>query len=309
MWEIFKRNPRAAGIAIFMHVAIILFMVVGVDWLERPQAVTPQVAVVQATVIDQSELDAEVAKLKQAEEQKKAATEAARKQEEDRLAELKRKQAEEKKRLEELEQAREQEEQKKIEAQRQRKLDEQKRLEEEKKRKLEEQKRAEEEKKRLEEEKRKAEEEKKRKAEAEKKRKAEEEKRRKAEEEKKRKAEAEAKRKAEQKAREDALLAQMEAEHNDREMGRYIALITNKIERNWLRPPNTEGLKCTVRVRLIPSGDVVPGSVVIVKSSGNNAFDRSVEQAVYKAQPLDVPKGALFERFREVDFLFDPSRN
>jgi len=59
-----------------------------------------------------------------------------------------------------------------------------------------------------------------------------------------------------------------------------------------------------VEVRLLPGGDVVPGSVQVVQSSGNDAFDRSVVAAVYKATPLPVPSGRLFEQFREPNFKF-----
>ena len=66
-------------------------------------------------------------------------------------------------------------------------------------------------------------------------------------------------------------------------------------------------MKCTVRVRIIPGGEVV--SVKTIKSSGNIAFDRSVEQAVQKASPLPVPDtgSGLFDNFREVEFVFDPN--
>ncbi len=100
---------------------------------------------------------------------------------------------------------------------------------------------------------------------------------------------------------------QLAAEAAARERASAIAAITQKIQRNWLRPVGSgEGLKCTVRVRLIPTGDIVPGSVAIIKGSGNGAFDRSVEQAIYKAEPLPVPKGPAFEQFRSIDFVFDP---
>ena len=46
--------------------------------------------------------------------------------------------------------------------------------------------------------------------------------------------------------------------------------------------------------------------VHIIKSSGNSAFDRSVEMAVNKASPLPVPKPGtgLFDHFREVELVF-----
>lgn len=293
MLQIVKRNPLAAVMAVAMHVAIIAFMLVGVDWLEKPKQPKSNVQVVQAKVIDQSRIDAEVAKLKQAEDKKKKEADAKRRKEEQQLAELKKKQLQEKQKLADLE--------KKRKAEVKKKADAKKKAEAEKKRKAEAKKKAEAEKKR------KAELEKKRKAEA--KKKAEAEKKRKAEAERKRKAEAEKKRQAaEQKAREDALAEQLETERLASERDYHIGLITDEIQRNWLRPTTVnECLKTLMRVRLMPGGGVA--AVVVTKSSGSGAFDRSAEQAIYKADPLPVPKGAGFEAFRDFNFLFDPCRN
>lgn len=99
----------------------------------------------------------------------------------------------------------------------------------------------------------------------------------------------------------------MEAEHNAREMDRYIIQISQKVIRTWLRPAGiSDGLKCTLRVRLAPGGSVL--AVSVIRSSGNGAFDRSAEAAVLKADPLPVPTGALFERFRDINFEFDPNK-
>lgn len=92
------------------------------------------------------------------------------------------------------------------------------------------------------------------------------------------------------------------------EVAKYKGLIRNDITQNWVLPVSyKKGMKCKIRVRLIPSGDVV--SVRIVQSSGNSAFDRSVEMAVQKASPLPVPDSStgLFNHFREVEFVFDPN--
>ena len=112
MLQIIKRNPLAAVMAVAMHVAIIAFMLVGVDWLEKPKQPKSNVQVVQAKVIDQSLIDAEVAKLKQAEDKKKKEAEAKRRKEEQKLQELKKKQTQEKKRLADLEKKRKAEEEK-----------------------------------------------------------------------------------------------------------------------------------------------------------------------------------------------------
>jgi len=45
-----------------------------------------------------------------------------------------------------------------------------------------------------------------------------------------------------------------------------------------------------------------------VRSSGDPTFDRSVETAVYRAAPLPLPPdSALFDRFRELQFIFSPT--
>ena len=82
----------------------------------------------------------------------------------------------------------------------------------------------------------------------------------------------------------------------------YIAQIEDKIERNWLRPPGTaSGLKCVVRVSQIPEGEVVQAE--IEESSGNIAFDRSVEDAVLRSSPLPIPKDpSLFDRHIVITF-------
>ena len=84
----------------------------------------------------------------------------------------------------------------------------------------------------------------------------------------------------------------------------YIAQIKARIERNWLRPPGTElGLKCVVRVSQIPGGEVVQAE--IQTSSGNVAFDRSVEDAVLRSSPLPTPKDpSLFDR--NIVIKFEP---
>jgi colicin import membrane protein len=289
MLQILKRNPKAAVIAALMHVIIIVFLIVGVDWLKQPEQPQVKVDVVQARVVDEAKVAAEVEKLKKAEQQKQAT----QRKEEKRLADLKKKQAAEKKRLAELEKKRKAEQQRLDKEKKQRLAEEKKRKEAEAKRKAEEKKRKEAEAKRKAEEK-------KRKEAAEAKRKAEEEAKRKAEAERKRK-EAEA-----QRAREEELLAAMEAERNAGEINRFMGLIEQKVIRNWLRPAGAgNNLQCRVRVRLAPGGNVI--GVSILESSGNSSFDRSAEAAVYKAEPLPVPAGNLFERFRDINFVFNPS--
>jgi colicin import membrane protein len=102
------------------------------------------------------------------------------------------------------------------------------------------------------------------------------------------------------------LQAALEAERNAGEINRYMGLIQQKVNRKWLRPAGAgANLKCRLRLRLAPGGNVI--GVSILESSGNGAFDRSAEAAVLKAEPLPVPGGNLFEQFRDINFLFDPN--
>lgn len=105
----------------------------------------------------------------------------------------------------------------------------------------------------------------------------------------------------EEKSRSAARAARMAPEAD-----KYKAAIRQKVSRHWVRPAaSRQGLQCTVRVRLVPGGEVLEAKVV--RSSGDAVFDRSVESAVYKAAPLPLPEDAeLFERFREIEFVFRP---
>ncbi len=89
-------------------------------------------------------------------------------------------------------------------------------------------------------------------------------------------------------------------------MARIESLIRQKVERNWVRPAGwTKGMECVVRVRLAPTGEVM--NATIARPSGSPAFDRSVENAVYKASPLPLPEDkGLFEHFRELELRFRP---
>ena len=89
-------------------------------------------------------------------------------------------------------------------------------------------------------------------------------------------------------------------------IARYKVLIRQKVEQNWVRPLDSrKGMKCVVRVKLVQGGDVLEAQVV--QSSGDPVFDRSVENAVYRASPLPIPDDStLFPYFRELEFTFKP---
>ena len=298
MWELIQTNQKALGAAVGIHLLLLLVMFFGVNWTDdaKPLPATP---VVQATVVDQAALDKEIKKLKAAEDKKRKQKEAAEKK---KKAEAKRKAAEKKRKAEAKRKAAEKK--KKAEA---------KRKAAEKKRKAEAKRKAAEKKKKEAAKKKRLAEEKKKKAAAEKKRQAEEakkkaaaEKKRKAEETARKKAEAE-KKKAEAAARQLELEAQYQAEQDLTEKQLIMAAIQQKVDRNWLRPPGTsQNLSCEVRVRLGANGSVL--LVSIIKSSGDVGFDRSVESAVSKADPLPMPTSPrLVSQFRDIRFVFKPS--
>lgn len=160
-------------------------------------------------------------------------------------------------------------------------------------------------------------------AEAERQRVAEADARRKAaaEAERKKAEAAEAKRKADEKVaaeREARLSAERQADLQRRlaaeeeesaaaaaragVMDEYRTLLTQVIERNWIRPPSARpGLQCTLYVTQAPGGTVV--DVKLGACNGDQAVRESITTAVYKASPLPAPRDPrAFERRLEIVF-------
>lgn len=108
----------------------------------------------------------------------------------------------------------------------------------------------------------------------------------------------------------DAMARETEVQSEDKSeqaAQTYAQGIYQLIVTNWSRPPSARnGMQTKLLVELVPTGDVV--NVTIVSSSGNEAFDRSAEQAVRKVGKFDVPKDSkLFEKyFRRFPVLFNP---
>lgn len=127
---------------------------------------------------------------------------------------------------------------------------------------------------------------------------------------------AQEQRQAEQRRMQEALAEELQAERSRLQAQEnasiaqsYTALISDRIESNWSRPPSARnGMKTELRIQLVPTGRVV--SVSVVKSSGNTAFDRSAEQAVWKAEQfseLQKVPGPVFEQyFRQLTLVFSP---
>ncbi len=111
---------------------------------------------------------------------------------------------------------------------------------------------------------------------------------------------AEAERRAEQEAIQRAeQAAAMKAD--------AVTQIRNKVQSVWRYPPAVRpDQEVGVHITLVPTGEVM--DVRIIRSSGNAALDRSVEQAIRKASPLPVPREPrVFEQsFRNFTIKFRP---
>jgi colicin import membrane protein len=287
MWQAIRKHPRAMLGAVLAHLLFVVILVVSFQFSDSSLAPVGQPQeIIEVEAVDEKVIQKELDKIKAAEQRKK---DEARKAREAKLKEQRRK-----------------EELKKQKAAAAKKLKEQQAAEKKRLAELEKKKK----------EKLAAE---KRRLEAERKRKEEEA----------RLARLEAERKAKEKhealqaeiARQEAeFQKQLEVEEQARqaearrqaqqsEITKYTSLIKQKITQKWIMYATpSEELVCEVKVRLSPNGDVIV--VQIIKSSGDPAFDKSVENAVYRAQPLPVPplESGLFEEFREVIFEFDPSQ-
>ncbi|MBI5611476.1 MAG: cell envelope integrity protein TolA [Gammaproteobacteria bacterium] len=263
---------KAFLLAVMVHAALVALLVIGFRWQAAPLAPPPAEKIVQAKALNEPEVNQEIERLKRQEERQRREDEAKKKAEAAKQAEA----------------------EKKRKAEEQKALDAKRKLEEDRKRKAEAEKKPEK-KPKVDEQQKPAD----------------------AKKAKEKKLEDEARRKDNERALKEQLAAEDKARQQQRrqaeqaqqamsEIDKYRALIKQKVERSWARPPSAEkGLECLVRVRLIQSGEVIQAKVV--RSSGNAAFDRSVENAVYKASPLPLPDDkSLFSEFRELEFIFKP---
>lgn len=103
----------------------------------------------------------------------------------------------------------------------------------------------------------------------------------------------------EQLRKETDLLASAQAEKMRGIVDKYKALILQSISQHWLVPNGVnKSLSSQLLIRVAPGGVVL--DVQLVKSSGDDALDRSARTAVFKASPLPVPTASdEFEPFRE----------
>lgn len=263
--------------SLVLHVILVLLLVFGLSHRSTQFTTSEpreEVNIVEATAVDETQVQAELDRLKAIEarrkqqqhseqealERKAQQAKEQRRKEEQRLANLKKKRAlEQKKYQEKLARIKAEEE-----ALAKKRADEKKRLEElEKQRKSAEA--------------------------AADKRKREEELRRQIEEEEKR-------------------IATERSKQNQAMIDKYTKLIIAKISRNWIQPPSyKKGMVAVLEIKVLPSGEVV--SAKIVKSSGDPAFDRSAELAARKASPLELPDDPeAVAQMRDITITFDPDK-
>ena len=98
-----------------------------------------------------------------------------------------------------------------------------------------------------------------------------------------------------------AVLRKAELKKRQTTIDKYINMIEAKVLRYWVKPPSiSKGLVCELRVKLIPSGEVI--DIELSKSSGDPVYDQSVTSAVRKASPLPLPPAdsGLFDVFRNL---------
>jgi len=86
----------------------------------------------------------------------------------------------------------------------------------------------------------------------------------------------------------------------------YILAIRQKVERNWIKPAGSGKMPiCEVHVVQLPGGIITKVDFGACAGS-TTTYRASIENAVYKAEPLPKPEDPeLFER--ELNFFFNPS--
>lgn len=285
-----KNHPVALGLSVFLHLVLLVILTVSLDHTRAPKLpATPKAKTVQAVVVDASQVESELNKLKLAEKKKKDKELQRKKRLEREAKKASEKRRKEEKRLADLK--RKQKQREKAEKAKQAKLEKERKQKQAELAKLEKQRQEEQQRLAAIEAKRKAEEDA-----ARKKKEAEEaEVRRKAEE-------AELKRRlAEEAAAERARSSEMQ-----KLRAQYVLSIQRQVERNWITPPSmTAGWSCDVLVHQSRFGDVL--QVQMLKCNGNDAFKRSVETAVRKASPFpEPPANDVFDK--KLQFTFKPGK-
>ena len=87
------------------------------------------------------------------------------------------------------------------------------------------------------------------------------------------------------------------------------ALIQQAVQQVWNRPPSARnGMRAVLQIRMLPTGELVEAR--ITDSSGDPAFDRAAENAVYSAAPFTelqrLPINIFNGSFRTLSLIFQP---
>jgi colicin import membrane protein len=110
--------------------------------------------------------------------------------------------------------------------------------------------------------------------------------------------------------RQAAANAQAQALTEEQQLvARYGDLMTRLIWQQWNKPASARpGMLAVLEIRLVPTGEVV--SSVIKQSSGDPAFDRSIQQAIEQVDSFpelqDLPTDVFNRHFRTVNIGFRP---
>jgi colicin import membrane protein len=115
-------------------------------------------------------------------------------------------------------------------------------------------------------------------------------------------AEARAQREAAMRAQAGAEAKATGAERARGDDRSYLAKLKTKIRGNVVLPPNLQGNPPSLfRVTQLPTGEVI--DVRLIKSSGNAQLDAAVERAIRKSSPLPVPDGRAPDRIIDITYL------
>ena len=142
-------------------------------------------------------------------------------------------------------------------------------------------------------------------------------------EEERKKREAESQREAEKRREEQAQRERESRQQREREdaaaaeaassefelIQSATGLIQQLVTENWSRPPSARnGMRAIIQIKMLPTGELV--DVIITQSSGDPAFDRSAENAVYRAAPFAeltaLPIRVFNQNFRTLSLIFQP---
>ena len=104
--------------------------------------------------------------------------------------------------------------------------------------------------------------------------------------------------------------AQAEAARTEFELVQSAtAIIQQAVQQVWNRPPSARnGMRAILQIQMLPTGELL--DVRITQTSGDAAFDRASENAVYSAAPFtelrDLPINIFNANFRALSLIFQP---